>query len=131
MERHSLDYSKTLRLLCQFPGTTSASFYSFLSLLLPSTKIADEPDLLESLRGLPKSSSDPAANAGQDALVWLESYEKRLNDPEELRAAESSGVTRRESMEDHNPRFVLRQWVRSSFGVRSVLADIVLRSWRR
>lgn len=86
---HELDYSSTLRLLSQFPGTASPLLPRFLDLLLPTKQVA----------------SDFQIPARVGWTTWLRKYEARLEDEK------SSSEGRRARQDAVNPRFVLRQWV--------------------
>ena len=86
---HELDYSSTLRLLSQFPGTDSPLLPRFLDLLLPTKQVASDFQI-------------PARTGWTN---WLRKYETRLE------SEESSDEGRRARQDAVNPRFVLRQWV--------------------
>lgn len=95
MNLHSLDYHGTIRLLSQFPSTTSPLLSAFLDLLLPA-------DLVPA--GLQQS-------ARVSWTKFFETYQARLDQPQEVEAAKKESRSRRERMNAVNPRFVLRQWV--------------------
>ncbi|SCV75009.1 BQ2448_8038 [Microbotryum intermedium] len=89
MELHSLDFHSTIRLLSQFPSTTSSpSFSKYLDLILPS----DSKMIPTTARG--------------EWTKWFDRYTQRLTAEGEL-----SSTERRKAMDGVNPRFVLRQWV--------------------
>ncbi|KAK4049153.1 hypothetical protein OIV83_004327 [Microbotryomycetes sp. JL201] len=94
MALHSLDFTNTLRLLSQFPGSTTDPVYeAFIEHLLPAASVAANPML-------PPTARD-------DWRAWFDKYAARLSQEQ------SSGqiADRRSRMNAVNPRFTLRQWV--------------------
>lgn len=93
MENYNLDFSRTFRTLCFFPGVHSTDFKDFLTRLIPLDEV-------------PKHHQ---ATAQEETTAFLRKYEERLAASESANGTDAS--SRQKRMKAVNPRFILRQWV--------------------
>lgn len=93
VEKSELDFTNSFRILSQFDSTDSPAFKPFLDTLLRSNSTSS-------------LASSISTNDRSDWTSFFKTYETRIG-VEGPQAAS----TRRSRMNDHNPRFALRQWV--------------------
>lgn len=92
MALHSLDFTKTFRLLSQFPGSTSDPLF---------------PKLLNRVLPVDASTVTMPPTARAEWTTWFERYAERLK----LEPKPEDHADRKMRMNAVNPRFTLRQWV--------------------